>query len=227
LFVEWRDDYSIIKKIIKKFYPYKIDEIEIITSNWSWNLKYYASLKFLWLLNRWELNYLIIRDRDNKDDITLNSEFETNLLSKDIDRDFINELKSNFKILDRYSIENYFLDQVKITTINRDFNLSNFLSSFNLLEDSIKVNDSIKKWNESEFSRLITSIETDYDNSILKVRWHNIFNALIYYMNWNEKRYIYDSNKKDEYIDNYIDSSEKSDFWVLTQYLDELFWLTD
>lgn len=220
IFVEWRDDYFVLQKIINKFYSDKKDEIEIITSNWCWNLSFYASLKFLWLTNNWDIKYFILRDRDNKTDEVLKYEFNKSLEDKDLKPSFITVLWEKFKILDRYSIENFFLIEEKISLIKNDFVLNDFIDSFDIFETNSK--ESLKKWNETQFSEEISLLKNNFISKSKEIRWHNIFNWLIYYINWNDKRYVYDKNKRNEFIDKYINNSDIEDFWILKEYLDEL-----
>lgn len=227
IFVEWKDDYNILEKIINKFYPDKKEKVEIIISNWCWNLKYYASLKFLWLLNKWEINYLILRDGDNKEEDILSTEFETNLISKDIKQDFIDELKEKFKILDRYSIENFFFNETILQAIKTDFSIADFIDkSEEFLETKERWKDSLITKQSNFYNNFRANLESNFNENIKLVRWHNIMNCLLYYIYW-EIDYQTKKISYNIFIDSYIDNSQKTDFWVLTQYLDELFWITN
>lgn len=211
IFVEWRDDYKVLKSIISKFYPDKLDKVSIVTSNWCWNLAFYASLKFLGLTNSGDLKYIILRDRDDKDDITLISEFKSDLLDKDFNSDFIDELVSNFKILNRYSIENFFLKEEIIISIESSYSEENFKTD---LINFIQSRDTSLQTKQPDiFNNIVDLVTNDFENLKIRIRGHNIFNALLFHI--RKKGIIF--------FDEYINNSNLEVFEELKEYLDELF----
>ena len=70
---------------------------------------------------------------------------------------------------------------------------------------------------------MIESLKSDFENNSKAVRWHNIFDALMYYTYWKERRYIYDKTKKNNFLNSYIQASTIDDFWLIWNYLNELF----
>jgi hypothetical protein len=168
-------------------------------------------LKFLWLTNNWDIKYTILRDRDNKTDAILKEEFKKSLEDKDLKPNFITELLKKFKILDRYSIENFFLEEEKIVKINSTYSEINF--KIDLLDFIKNKNKDLEKKQPEIFNDIDNLINKDFENLKFKIRWHNIFNALIFHL----------KIKWDIYFEEYINNSTIDDFWILKEYLDELF----
>lgn len=230
IFVEWKSDIDIISKIIKKFYPDKIDEVKIISSNSCSNLWYYASFKFLWLTSYNEKNIIVLRDRDNKAEDDIRSEFRNQLSNYDIPSGLIDLLVwTKLIILDRYSIENFFLDLRILSSIQTTFTIDGLLSAFWESEDTLRLKDSIKKsLSVDDFSAMLEKLRSDFDSEKLKIRGHNILRAVIYEINSRNRDSIFKNRIEAErnFFDKYFENTSKSDFWMITETLDFYFWIS-
>lgn len=226
IFVEWISDIFILEKIINKFHSWK--KVKIIEA-WDCNsLSTFAHFKFLQITRDLRDKFILIRDWDNQNVTELQNILRNKLNWKvsDIYKDEV--INNKYKILDRYSIENFFFNEDILKIIKTDFSIEDFI---NKAEEFIQTKE---RWKESLKSKQIDfyndfriKFESNFYDNIKLVRWHNIMDCLLYYIYWEVDFF---KNKKSNYelfISSYINNSQKTDFWVLTQYLDELFWITN
>lgn len=226
IFVEWISDIFILDKIIDKFYNWK--KVKIMSVESCTNLSFFAHFKFLEITRDLRDKFILIRDWDNQNIIDLQDKLRNKLDWKVSDSYKEEIINNKYKILDRYSIENFFFSQDILNTIKTDFSIWDFI---NMAEEFIQTKE---RWKESLKSKQIDfyndfriKFESNFYDNIKLVRWHNIMDCLLYYIYWDADFY---RNKKSNYelfISSYINNSQKTDFWVLTQYLDELFWITN
>jgi len=225
IFVEWTSDIEILDKIIEKHYPWL--KVKVIDA-WDCNsLSFFAHFKFLEISRDLNDKFILIRDWDNQNISLLKSNLETKLNWK-VNDSYRDEIVNNkYKIIDRYSIENFFFIESILVQIKADFSKEDFITKAEeFLNTKERGKSSLKIKQPDIYDDFRVNLETDFDWNVKKVRWHNIMDCLLYYIYWDIDFFI---NKKVNYqtfISTYIEKSSKNDFWVLTQYLDELFWIT-
>lgn len=114
IFVEGKDDKSVIELLLNKIEVGLSNKINIIDAGNCENLKFYANAEIL-INNKFEIPTLIIRDTDTKEPSKRKDELfydikkvRNNTLSVEI----INRINESILVLEGYSLEGYFIDRL-------------------------------------------------------------------------------------------------------------------
>lgn len=119
IFVEGKDDFEVVRELICKLDDNLLNMINIIHVNSCCNLKFFANAE-LFLNKYFEIPVVIIRDADTNDPEKLKSDFLKEMFEFIEQYEFADseivekkkKLRQNTYILQHYSIEYYFLDEL-------------------------------------------------------------------------------------------------------------------
>lgn len=128
IFVEGKDDFEVIRELIYKVDRELINKINIIPANSCNNLKFYANAE-LFLNKNFDIPVLIIRDADTYEPEELKNSFLKEMFefiqqSKFVDCDIDikkGKLVKSIYILQRYSIDYYFIDELFLRDYYNDY----------------------------------------------------------------------------------------------------------
>lgn len=120
IFVEGKDDKNIFEILINKIEDGLTDKINIIDVGSCKQLKFYANAEVL-INNRFNIPTLIIRDTDTKNFSVRKDELIAEIISNrrnELDDDVREKIIQSIRIIDKYSLEGFFIDEKLLSMIN-------------------------------------------------------------------------------------------------------------
>ncbi|MDM0656904.1 AAA family ATPase [Clostridium perfringens] len=120
VFVEGKDDKKVFEILINKIEDGLTDKINIIDVGSCKQLKFYANAEVL-INNRFNIPTLIIRDTDTKDSSVRKDELIAEIISNrrnELDDDVREKIIQSIRIIDKYSLEGFFIDEKLLSIIN-------------------------------------------------------------------------------------------------------------
>lgn len=216
IFVEGKDDKAVFEILLDKIEEGLSSKINIIDAGNCNNLKFYANAEML-INNKFNIPTLIIRDTDTKEPSIrkthLINEITSNRNNK-LDREMIDKITKSIKIMKRYSLEGYFIDEKLLLISGIDCEdikhvIQCYECQYNYYTNII-YNNSDKNYNE----KLISSW---YQPKYLLEKFHDKFKSnrlkdietynLRYEKQWRKFERCVDCKKSN--IDCYIKTREK------------------
>lgn len=122
IFVEGKDDKEVFKILLEKIKSGISEKINIIDAGNCQNLKFYANAELL-INDRFDIPTIIVRDTDTKKPLKRREELANEIINqrnKKPSENIQNKIRESIVVLDRYSLEGYFIDNklLKILNIN-------------------------------------------------------------------------------------------------------------
>lgn len=124
IFVEGKDDKAIFEILLEKIEEGLSEKINVIDAGKCQDLKFYANAELL-INNRFNTPTLIVRDTDTKESSKRRDELANEIINqrnKKPSEEIQQKIKDSIVILDRYSLEGYFIDEklLEILDINTE-----------------------------------------------------------------------------------------------------------
>ena len=124
IFVEGKDDKAIFEILLEKIEEGLSEKINVIDAGKCQDLKFYANAELL-INNRFNTPTLIVRDTDTKESSKRRDELANEIINqrnKKPPEEIQQKIKDSIVILDRYSLEGYFIDEklLEILDINTE-----------------------------------------------------------------------------------------------------------
>ena len=124
IFVEVKDDKAIFEILLEKIEEGLSEKINVIDAGKCQDLKFYANAELL-INNRFNTPTLIVRDTDTKESSKRRDELANEIINqrnKKPSEEIQQKIKDSIVILDRYSLEGYFIDEklLEILDINTE-----------------------------------------------------------------------------------------------------------
>ena len=113
IFVEGKDDKAIFEILLEKIEEGLSEKINVIDAGKCQDLKFYANAELL-INNRFNIPTLIVRDTDTKESSKRREELANEIINqrnKKPSEEIQQKIKDSIVILDRYSLEGYFIDE--------------------------------------------------------------------------------------------------------------------
>lgn len=113
IFVEGKDDKAIFEILLEKIEEGLSEKINVIDAGKCQDLKFYANAELL-INNRFNTPTLIVRDTDTKESSKRREELANEIINqrnKKPSEEIQQKIKDSIVILDRYSLEGYFIDE--------------------------------------------------------------------------------------------------------------------
>ncbi len=124
IFVEGRDDKSIVECILNKLHMGASDEINVLVTGNCENLKFFANAELL-INNRFNVPFLIIRDADAMDVEQRTNDLLTEIVKvgRDLKQEQIDSIKAAIFIAPKYSVEGYFVNEMFLKNTGIDIDI--------------------------------------------------------------------------------------------------------
>ena len=124
IFVEGKDDKAIFEILLEKIEEGLSEKINVVDAGKCQDLKFYANAELL-INNRFNTPTLIVRDTDTKESSKRRDELANEIINqrnKKPSEEIQQKIKDSIVILDRYSLEGYFIDEklLEILDINTE-----------------------------------------------------------------------------------------------------------
>lgn len=124
IFVEGKDDKEVFKILLEKIQKGMSEKINIIDAGNCQNLKFYANAELL-INDRFDTPTIIVRDTDTKKPSRQREDLANDIINqrnKKSSEDIQRKIRESIVVLDRYSLEGYFIDNklLKILNINSE-----------------------------------------------------------------------------------------------------------
>ncbi|MEG1312394.1 MAG: AAA family ATPase [Romboutsia sp.] len=124
IFVEGKDDKAIFEIVLEKIEEGLSEKINVIDAGKCQDLKFYANAELL-INNRFSTPTLIVRDTDTKESSKRREELANEIINQRNNKpseEIQQKIKESIVILDRYSLEGYFIDEklLEVLDINSE-----------------------------------------------------------------------------------------------------------
>lgn len=122
IFVEGKDDKAVFEILLEKIEEGLSEKINVIDAGKCQDLKFYANAELL-INNRFNTPTLIVRDTDTKESSKRREELANEIINqrnKKPTAEIQQKIKDSIVILDRYSLEGYFIDEKLLEILDID-----------------------------------------------------------------------------------------------------------